>query len=79
MRSRLTLPIKILILFGLFAEGKAGGWAQTSKLLSSDAVSSDKFGSSVSWLSSTVAIVGAHFDDDGGSNSGSAYIFTWSE
>jgi len=53
-----------------------GSWSQAAKIVASDASSSDYFGGAVSGLSSTVAIVGAYGDDDGGSASGSAYIFT---
>jgi hypothetical protein len=44
------------------------------KLIASDAAAGDNFGSSVG-ISGTTAIVGAIFDDDAGSASGSAYIF----
>ncbi len=59
------------------------GWTEQAKLTASDAAPNDLFGQSVSIASSTAAI-GAYFDDDLGSHSGSAYIFqrsgtTWSE
>ena len=47
---------------------------QLRKLTASDGASTDKFGSSVD-ISDKYAIVSAHQDDDGGSNSGSVYIF----
>lgn len=50
-------------------------WTQHTKLLASDGESDDYFGISVS-ISGDTAIVGAVLDDDNGSNSGSAYIFT---
>ena len=50
-------------------------WTQQAKLTASDAAADDWFGFSVS-LSGDTALVGARFDDDDGSNSGSAYIFT---
>ena len=54
---------------------KAGGiWVEQQKLLASDAVYGDRFGSSVS-ISDDKAIIGAYGNDDGGSQSGSAYIF----
>jgi len=49
-------------------------WTQEAKLLPSDGAASDDFGDSVS-LSGDMALVGAHDDDDNGSNSGSAYVF----
>jgi hypothetical protein len=50
-------------------------WTQTAKLTAADGAADDRFGYSVA-LSGDTAIVGAQFDDDAGSNSGSAYIFT---
>ena len=47
---------------------------QLAKLLPSDGAAGDKFGSSVS-LTGTTAMVGARFDDDNGTDSGSAYLF----
>lgn len=49
-------------------------WVQEAKLLVSDGALSDLFGVSVS-ISGDVVIVGAHLDDDNGTNSGSAYIY----
>ena len=49
------------------------GWFRR-KLTASDGVASDNFGQSVG-ISGTIAIVGAHFDDDKGTNSGAAYIY----
>jgi hypothetical protein len=51
------------------------GWTQTSKLLPSDRESGDKFGWAVS-ISGDTAIIGAYYDDDKGTRSGSAYIFS---
>ena len=53
-----------------------GIWQET-KLLASDGASNDYFGYSVSVSSDgTTAIVGARYDDDNGSSSGSAYIYS---
>ncbi|MDM8542802.1 cohesin domain-containing protein [Desulfococcaceae bacterium HSG9] len=55
----------------------AGGWidmTQTAKLTADDAAADDNFGSSVA-VSGDTAVVGAYLDDDGGSDSGSAYVF----
>ena len=49
-------------------------WTQQAKLTASDAAANDWFGYSVS-ISGDTALVGAYRDDDGGSRSGSAYIF----
>lgn len=49
-------------------------WVQEQKLLPLDAAPVDWFGTSVA-VSGDVVVVGAHFDDDNGSASGSAYVF----
>ena len=49
-------------------------WSQQAKLVASDAAASDYFGRSVS-ISGDYAVVGAQLDDDGGTDSGSAYVF----
>ena len=47
------------------------------KLVASDGVSEDQFGSSVSLSDDgKTAIIGSYLDDDKGTNSGSAYIFS---
>ena len=58
-------------------------WTQQQKLTASDAVEADSFGVSVS-VSGDYAVVGAYDTNDGGTNSGSAYIFvrsgtTWTQ
>ena len=56
----------------------ANGWATTStaaKLTASDGAADDHFGISVAVHGNTI-VVGAHYDDDNGSDSGSAYVFT---
>ncbi len=50
-------------------------WTQQAKLTASDAADVDQFGNSVALIGNT-ALIGAWNNDDGGSNSGSAYIFT---
>ena len=54
--------------------GGADNWGEVKKLTASDAAATDQFGAYVS-VSADTAIVGAAFDDDAGTNSGSAYIF----
>ncbi len=49
-------------------------WAQQAKLTAADAAADDRFGVSVS-TSGDTAVVGAYWDDDAGSDSGSAYVF----
>ena len=61
----------------LFEKPALGGWVdatETAKLTASDAVANDSLGYSVAIRGDTV-IVGAYMDDDGGTASGSAYIF----
>lgn len=53
----------------------AGTWAEEAKLTASDGAELDFFGRTVAVSGDTVA-VGAHQDDDAGTNSGSAYVFT---
>lgn len=51
-----------------------GEWIVEGKLIASDAEFADAFGLSVA-VSGDIAVVGAPFDDDHGSFSGSAYVF----
>ncbi|MCH7638004.1 MAG: T9SS type A sorting domain-containing protein [Bacteroidetes bacterium] len=51
-------------------------WIEEHELLASDRDLADQLGWSVS-VAGNVAVAGAHFDDDNGSNSGSAYVFRW--
>lgn len=54
---------------------KLGGvWTQVAKLLASDGAAGDWFGAHVDF-SGDVIVVGTWYDDDLGSNSGSAYVF----
>lgn len=48
---------------------------ETYKLVASDRASPDMFGYTGIAISGNIAIIGAHQDDDGGYNSGSAYVF----
>lgn len=50
------------------------GLTQVAKLTASDAASSDYFGDAVA-ISGDTVLVGARENDDGGSNSGAAYVF----
>lgn len=50
-------------------------WTQQAKLTASDAAVGDFFGISVA-ISGNTVVIGAQHDDDAGSNSGSAYVFT---
>ena len=59
------------------------GWTEQAKLTASDAADGDLFGQAVA-LDGDIALIGSFFDDDNGSHSGSAYVFTrtndlWSE
>ncbi len=58
----------------LFDISDPANWMQTFKLLSDDGAVHDMFGYSVA-VSGSTAVVGAKWDDDNGSNSGSAYLF----
>ncbi|MDA0243450.1 MAG: hypothetical protein OT477_08545 [Chloroflexi bacterium] len=50
-------------------------WSQQAKLTASDSAANDFFGISVA-VNGDTAVIGAHGNDDGGSESGSAYVFT---
>jgi hypothetical protein len=51
-----------------------GDWVQVQKLTAEDGAPDDRFGVSVSLMGNT-ALVGADWDDDRGSDSGSVYVF----
>ena len=55
-------------------EGGINNWGEVSKKTASDGAASDLFGLSVRVSGDTV-VVGANFDDDNGSDSGSVYIY----
>ena len=59
----------------IFRRTGTNTWDAGTKIIASDAASGDQFGFSVG-ISGDYAIVGAQLNDDGGSSSGSAYIFT---
>ncbi len=55
-------------------EGGADNWGEVQKLTASDAQAGDFFGISVA-ISGDTAIVGAFFEDAGGTEAGAAYVF----
>ncbi|MFC1732417.1 T9SS type A sorting domain-containing protein [candidate division KSB1 bacterium] len=55
-------------------QGGPGNWGQLIKLTATDGAADDRFGNNVS-ISDDYAVVGACYDDDNGSESGSAYVF----
>ena len=61
----------------IFTKQPNGSYLQSQKLVASDGAATDKFGWSVSISGDgSIIVVGARFDDDKGTNSGSAYVFT---
>lgn len=60
----------------LFSRDINGNWTQLQKLESSDGANFDEYGKTVSIDGDAIAI-GAHWDDDNGLTSGSAYIYSW--
>ncbi len=66
--------IAIAGLFGLFSNSSATAQTLESKLVAGDGVSGDSFGSAVA-LHGRLAVVGAHMDDERGTDSGSAYVY----
>jgi len=77
-----------IIVVGAYGDDDGGGWSgsayvfqrvdddwiQRAKLIASDAAAWDEFGREVA-ISGDTVVVGAPKDDDGGSESGSAYVF----
>jgi len=55
--------------------GGINNWGEVKKLTASDASSSDFFGQSVA-IEDSIIIIGSPQDDDNGTNSGSAYIYS---
>lgn len=55
-------------------QGGADSWGEVAKITASDAAENDYFGVSVAITGNTV-VVGSEHDDDGGTDSGSAYVF----
>jgi hypothetical protein len=62
----------------VFHYGESTGWVQVAKLTASDGAASDFFGFSVS-VSGNTAVIGSYQDDDKGTDSGSAYVFQYSD
>ena len=62
----------------VFTRDATGLWTQQAKLLPSDGAFFDLFGFSVS-VSGDTALIGAFLDDDLGTSSGSAYVFSLSD
>ncbi len=58
----------------VFKRDEAGRWRGEQKLAAPDGIANNDFGFSVA-ISGDTAIIGAHNDDDLGSESGSAYVF----
>ena len=66
------------LVVGLSLPALAVGEVELHKLTASDAAAGDSFGRSVA-ISGTTALVGAFYDDDAGSASGSAYLYDFSD
>ncbi len=58
----------------VFKKNSTGQFEEVNKLMVSDAQAEDNFGNSVS-ISGDYAIVGARYEDAGGSDAGAAYVF----
>ncbi|GBC62283.1 hypothetical protein DENIS_3252 [Desulfonema ishimotonii] len=58
----------------IFFRNGDGTWTQQDKLTASDGAERDHFGNSVG-IGGECVIAGAYYDDDNGTNSGSAYIY----
>ena len=75
--STTTDEISIHLPYVYLFKREGSAWIEMSKFMGSDTVADDYFANAVS-ISGGNAIVGAFGDDDGGNNSGSAYIFSFS-
>jgi hypothetical protein len=76
-RSRLSIRGLLLVVLGVVLGHfgpRALGQCQRAKLVAGDGEGGDKLGFSLA-VCGQVAVIGAPFDDDQGSNSGAAYIF----
>lgn len=76
-KSRLTIPAIAAISFWLIVgttPTHADLGDQLFKLLSNDGAENDYFGSSIA-IDNGIVAVGAYYDEDNGSTSGSAYLF----
>jgi hypothetical protein len=58
----------------VFVRQADGTWPQVAKIGASDGAYDDRFGRSLA-LSGNTAVIGAYWDDDYGTDSGSAYVF----
>jgi hypothetical protein len=60
----------------VFERDRGGGdnWGEAKKLTASDAQPGDRFGSGVA-LSDSTALIGAYYEDTGGTDAGAAYVF----
>ncbi len=75
--------IQLVVLFVAVNVRADDSWVAYDRLLAGDGATSDYFGQSVG-VSGDFAVIGAYRDDDGGSMSGSAYVFdfngvSWSQ
>jgi len=61
-----------------FRRDLLGEWSQLQKITASDGTAVDNFGIDVA-IDEPLAVVGAYLDDDNGSESGSAYVFRFSQ
>ena len=78
MKVFTLVNIAIVALLLSTAPARADIGDQLTKLHANDGVENDQFGVSVA-ISDTIAIVGAHLDDDNGDFSGSAYLYDISD
>ena len=75
VQSLTTSILGLSLGLGLVGSHSVSAFDFDKKLLASDGAADDQFGLSVS-LSGNRALVGSFLDDDNGTDSGSAYLFT---
>ena len=62
----------------IFRTSDGATYAQVAKLTAADAAANDRFGGSVAIDGGTI-VIGSSYDDDGGTSTGSAYVFRTSD
>jgi len=85
--TSVAVDVDMAVIGARYARGSAPGsgsayvfirsgasWTEQGKLTASDGAYADQFGKSVA-VDGDMAVIGAQYDDDNGSDSGSAYVF----
>jgi hypothetical protein len=60
----------------VFTRDGGGTWTEQAKLTASDAAENDQYSRSAVSVDGDTIVIGARYDDDGGTNTGSVYVYT---